>query len=136
MLTLYRVFTLLVLSISVSCAAASIDSMNDIEIKACGIEKLSKEEKLALNAWIEAQIPKVQEVQKPNLGEYEITDVEALGQFITLSNGLHVNVHARSRKRTMAWKKGEKVRLVEPNRARSFKLTNLSKKQTVSAKEK
>jgi len=135
--TLSTFLTALTLITSAYCALG-IDAMNEQERKACGIEKLTNDEKNALNAWFEAKMPApaVEKVLGPNLGEFTITDVQELGHFISLDNGMTFNIHSRSRKRTMAWKKGEKVRLVEPQRLRSFKLTNSTKKQTVSAKEK
>ncbi len=131
---------LFALCLCTSAYGVTIDAMNETESKACGIEKLTTQEKQALNVWLEAKVPQtavaVEKVQGPNLGEYSINDVQDLGHFITLDNGMSFNIYSRSRKRTMAWKKGEKVRLVEPIRLRSFKLTNVNKKQMVSAKEK
>lgn len=126
------------LALSTVHAAGSLDSMSPSEKKACGIEKLSDAERDALQAWMKVQdVPKPLVIKKNKIvhGTFTIKEVQDLGHFVLLDNGLRLNIYSRSRKKTMAWKPGDTVELEEPIKPKSFKLTNSSKKQTVAAKE-
>lgn len=122
---------------SLSALPLSLEQMSEQEKQACGIEKLSSEEKQALQSWlIKQEKPQTPQQQKNKLlhGEFTVKATQDLGRFITLENDVTYEIHSRSRKRTMAWKVGETVRLIEPIRRVSYKLENRTQKQTVSAK--
>ena len=131
-------FTLFCALSTTLCAASLFDTMNDAEKKNSGIQKLSSEEITALETWFKAQTP-----VKPNPsvgdtiehGSFTITAVIDLGHFVKLDNGLSYDIYSRSRKKTMAWKVGDTVELVEPVKRKSYRITNKSRKQTVAAKE-
>jgi hypothetical protein len=119
-------------------ASGPIDQMNEEEKKACGIEKLSTEEKGELDKWVTKQITVVAPlVEKGKIvhGTFKITEVKNLGHFVVLDNGFSYDIFSRSRKKTMAWKVGDEVELAEPIKRKSFKIKNISRKQTVAAKE-
>lgn len=135
--------TLVCTLLQMQCMQAniSIAQMNETEQKTCGIEKLSPEEKHALDTWLAAQKlpeqPKLQPVtQKSKIthGEFAITANQDLGRYIMLDNGLTYEFPSRSRKKTMAWKVGEKVKVVEPVRPVTFKLENVVQNQTIGGK--
>lgn len=117
----------------------SLGSMAEPDQKLCGLEKLSSEEKQALDAWLAKTAPQpapkpVQEKGKIMHGEFAVTANINLGRFITLDNGLTYDIPSRSRKKTMGWKVGDKVRLVEPVRPTNYKLENTAQKNTIGAK--
>ncbi len=118
--------------------SSDIAKMSEQEQKACGIEKLSAEEKQALNTWLakELSAPKAPVLEKTKIvhGEFLITQNLDLGRFLTLENGITYDIPSRSRKKTMAWKTGDKIRLVEPVRPTNFKLENIEQKVTIGAK--
>ncbi len=131
-------FVILSAFVLLSQLSATIATMSEQEIKACGIEKLTAEEKEALEAWISKQTPKVKapvlEKNKVVHGEFIVKENVNLGRFITLDNGITYDIPSRSRKKTMAWKINDKIRLIEPVRPTNFKLENLEQKQTIGAK--
>lgn len=120
--------------------ASFFDKMSPEEQKTCGIEKLSPEEKTALDAWVikqtSTQVQQPVQVQSHKIlhGEFAIASTVNLGRFITLDNGITYDIPSRSRKKTMAWKVGDTVRLVEPVLPTNYKLENLAHKQTIGAK--
>lgn len=123
--------------ISSSLFSVELSTMSEAEQKACGIEKLSQEEKAALNSWIAAQVPPpAPPVKKGKIeyGEFAIASNEKMGRFIVLENGDSYDIPSRSRKKTMGWKAGDKVLLVETVRDPHFKLENLAQKQKIGAK--
>src|SRR5574338_1317570 len=121
--------------VSLNLHALSIDGLGEQEIKAFGLEKLSTEEKAALNSWLVAKTaPQAPENGKIVHGEFTIVDVKELGRFVLLENGQLYDVTSRSRKKTVEWKPGDKVRVIEPIKLTSYKLEHISKKQTVAAK--
>lgn len=117
---------------------ADLATMTEADQKACGIEKLTPEERQALSVWVKNQIPQqpapVTKSSKLEHGEYAITKNESLGRYITLENGSTYDIPSRSRKKTMGWKVGDKVRIFEPVRPINYKLENLDKKVTIGAK--
>jgi len=116
----------------------SLQEMSEQEQKVCGIEKLSPEEKHALDTWLTKQTtPQVAIAQKNKIlhGEFAVKATQDLGRFVTLDNGISYEITSRSRKKTMAWKTGETVRLIEPIRKISYKLENRTQKQTVAGKK-
>ena len=126
-----------------SLDAANLALMSADEQKACGIEKLSPEERTALGSWIEKQTPAPKPVSLPapklhkskiQHGQYTVTENTKLGRFITLDNGIIYDIPSRSRKKTMGWKVGDKVSLVEPIYPTNYKLENVAQKQTIGAK--
>lgn len=132
-------FCTLLFLITCNLSAISIDTMSETELKETGIGKLSEDEKKALCTWLaKNELPKpVIEKGKIVHGQLKITDVIELGRYVTLENGKVYDINSRSRKKTMAWKVGDTVRVLETIKAPSYKLENSSqKKQTVSAKDK
>lgn len=120
-------------------APLSLATMDAADQKACGIEKLSGEEKQALESWLAKQAPepavKAQTQSSKILhGEFAVQANDNMGRFITLENGIVYDIASRSRKKTMSWKAGDKVRLIEPVRPTNYKLENLQQKQTIGAK--
>ena len=119
--------------------APQIAEMSESERKDAGIEKLTPEEKHALDLWIAKVMPKpalppVIEKRKIVHGEFAIKETKDFGRFITLENGVTYEFPSRTRKKTMAWKVGEKVRVIEPVRPVNYKLENLDHDQTVGGK--
>ncbi len=129
---------------SINADTISIATMNQEEQKECGIDKLSTEEKLSLDMWLITKLPPAAPVtpaSQPKIhkhkilhGDFAVTNTVQLGRFITLDNGVTYDIPSRSRKKTMAWKVGDKVRLVEPVIPVNYKLENIAKKQTIGAK--
>lgn len=134
-----KLLTLLLCHVTCTLSANSVfESMSDAEKKACGIEKLSSDEKTALQTWFAAKTALKSQAavgDKIEHGSFTITEVIELGHYVKLDNGLSYDIYSRSRKKTMAWKVGDTIELVEPVKRKSYKLTNKSKKQTVAAKE-
>ena len=119
--------------------ALSIDTMSEAELKETGIAKLTDDEKKALRGWLVKNEPPQPLIEKDKIvhGILKVTDVVELGRFVTLDNGHTYDIYSRSRKKTLAWKLGDTIRLLEQIKAPSYKLENVSKKkQTVSAKVK
>jgi hypothetical protein len=134
-----RSFFALVVLFSSTLCAVSIDTMSESELKETGISKLSADEKKALSAWLAKSEPPKPVIEKGKIvhGQQKITDVIELGRFVTLENGKVYDIHSRSRKKTMTWKVGDTLRILETVKAPSYRLENVSqKKQTVSAKDK
>lgn len=124
---------------SLFCDTISLAKMNEADQKACGIEKLTAEEKQALDTWLTQQTPKEivkAQPQKNKIqhGEFAVQANDKMGRFITLENGIVYDIASRSRKKTMSWKVGDKVRLIEPVRPVNYKLENIAQKQTIGAK--
>lgn len=131
----YKIFSLLLIVSSLS--GAELATMSEAEQKACGLDKLSLEEKAALNSWVAKQLPPATPpVKKGKIeyGEFLITSNEKMGRFIILENGITYDIPSRSRKKTMGWKAGDKVTLVETVREPHFKLENIVQKQKIGAK--
>lgn len=143
-ITLYTFLCTLLFVQSTPCNSACVASMNEADQKACGIEKLTAEEKQALDAWLINQefakqapqtIVKAQpQNNKIQHGEFAVQANDKMGRFITLENGIVYDIASRSRKKTMSWKVGDKVRLIEPVRPTNYKLENVAQKQTIGAK--
>lgn len=120
-------------------ALLSISQMSESEQKETGIDRLSVEEKQQLDLWLVKSMPKPPPppvVQKNKIahGEFAITGTKDLGRFITLDNGITYDIPSRSRKKTMSWKVGEKVRIVEPVRPTNYKLDNIDRDQEIGGK--
>lgn len=120
-------------------ANITLDTMSEECKIACGIQRLSSKEKEALQTWLSEQnTSKTLPVHKNKIvhGIFAITEVRDLGRFVLLENNLLLDVYSRSRKKTLTWKAGDKIELVEPIKAKSFKMKNISKNQSVSAKHR
>lgn len=120
-------------------ALVQLADMTESEKKEAGIDKLTPDEKHALDLWIAKVMPKpsappVVEKHKVVHGEFLIKEAKDFGRFITLDNGITYEFPSRTRKKTMAWKVGEKVRVIEPIRPVNYKLENLDHDQTVGGK--
>jgi hypothetical protein len=116
-----------------SLFSLSISSMSEEEQKSCGIERLSVEEKKALDAWL-ARVEPPKTSSKVVHGEFAVVENIKLGRFIKLDNGITYDIPSRSRKKTMGWKPGEKVRVVEQIRSPHYKLEFVAEKMTIGAK--
>ncbi|MCE5295046.1 MAG: hypothetical protein LLF94_10615 [Chlamydiales bacterium] len=132
---------LLFITATLGLDAVNVASMSTDEQKACGIEKLSLEERTALDSWLEKQMPApkpahIAQLHKSKIqhGQFSVTENTKLGRFITLDNGVIYDIPSRSRKKTMGWKVGDKVSLVEPIYPTNYKLENVAQKQTIGAK--
>ena len=126
-----KLFALFIACLQSHCLfSLTLSTMSEADQKTCGIEKLSPEEKQALDGWLaKATTPPIQEKGKIQHGEFAVT-----ANVITLENGVIYDIPSRSRKKTMGWKVGDKVRLQEPIRTPHFKLENIANKQTIGAK--
>jgi hypothetical protein len=123
-----------------SLFAAPLDCMSQEAQKTCGIERLNTDEKQALNNWLEKH--QAEHTKRPTIlvsskiahGEFTVVHNDVMGRFISLSNGITYDIPSRARKKTMSWKAGDKICLVEPINPTNFKLENLAQKHTIGAK--
>jgi hypothetical protein len=122
-----------------SLFSLSLTGMTEEEQKSCGILQLNAEQKQSLDAWLQKQVAPPQppvRIEKHKIvhGEFLIIENVNLGRFITLDNGVTYDIPSRTRKKTMSWKVGDKVQVVEPIHPTNYKLENKNGKQTIGAK--
>ena len=115
------------------------EKMDETDKKMTGIDKLSTEEKTALESWYEkntaaAAADKEKSTAKESAAaEFEITEISGLT--FTLSDKNAYEVSPSYKKKVKKWQEGDKIQVIPSKKANSYKLENTRTDQQVGAKK-
>ena len=108
--------------------------MKQEECKACGIEKLTVDEKAALQSWIQKYGESKGEKEEGLT--LKIQAVKDGGKVLELEDGRILSIPSSSRKTVVLWNTGDMVRVEPSKKKNSFDLVHVSSGKKVKAKVK
>lgn len=123
--------------------------MSGEQKKATGIDKLTDDEKEALDAWLcenwnasQKKISMDQQETSPNqqMGQEDqtvtvsISEISSDGRAITLSDGKKYMITKTLAKKTTQWQPGDRVKVSQTKKASVVKIKNLTQDQEIKAR--
>lgn len=129
---------LLLLLLSTSFCFAeniSLNTMSTTESNVCGINKLTEQEKVALQKWIDTKIEQEKMTASPQKIDFNITEIDTAGKFIVLSDRNSYRIDSSSdRNKVKKWLLSDTVTL-SPTSGSSIKLENKRTQEKIKGKK-
>ena len=109
-------------------------SMKPDEWTACGLDKLAKEERAALQTWIQHYVADIKSVKEEIVSPVAIKSMKEGAKSIELADGRIYTLSSSARKVALLWNVGDLVKVEAIKKKKNVMLTHVSSNKTIKAK--